>query len=466
MTIGNSHLGKEEIKNMMSKGKMRIHFTGVGGVGMLSLYLMSVQCGMDCSGSDIKNSYYIEKISRENPKIYVGNRPEMIIDRDFVVYSLAVDKNDGEIKEAEKRGIPIVSRGEYMSFLVSQFAVSVSVSGTHGKSTTTAMLYKILSDAQKFPTGILGANFPKTDLPYAKGNSDYVVFEACEYKDSFLLFSPSLSLYTNLEHDHADYFKDIDALKRSFCRSMNSAEKIIYNKDDKNLKDSAKMSDNKNAVTYAIEENADYKAYDISEKNGCFSYKILHGGKCEAEINLSNIGKFNIYNSLCAYAGARELGVDSAKIAESLMSFSGIERRLEYLGEYKGVKLYYDYAHHPTEIREGIRAIKLKCGTDVTVLFRPHTFSRTKAFLHDFSSALSLADKVYILDIDAVRENNDYNITSLSLAEEIGAKGESVSSLNLKTLLEGTEGALILMGAGNMDKYLKEAKELVNTKED
>lgn len=458
MSNNNFYCKKEEITKIIKNRASRVHFVGVGGVGMYSLFMLTRNMGLCASGSDRELSRFTEKLINMGEKVNIGHREEYVRGSNLAVYTSAVSLENPEIKFAKENGIPTVSRAEYLGAVMENYQVRIGVSGTHGKSTVTAMLSFIFEYAKKNPTTVLGAVIPKTDSPLKIGGDSYFIYEACEYKDSFLCFSPTAAVYTNLEFDHMDYFKDIESLKNSFLKSMNGAGICVINTDDSRLR-SLVPSVKSETVTYGECYGSRYRAEITEESKGFYSFDVYLYEKKIAHVRLGIPGKFNVLNALGAFALAHRLGVPTEIILQALSSFSGIERRIERIGNYGKLSLYYDYAHHPTEIECTVNTLRELTGGKVYVIFKPHTYSRTKGLFDGFVKALSLADGVYLCDISAIRERAIEGVSSENLARLIGKGAVRADEEEIKAKIDASgiakeDGALIIMGAANMD-YLK-----------
>lgn len=452
MSDKKERLTNSQIFDIISNGGGRVHFIGVGGVSMCSLFCLSRHFGISASGSDRRCTKITEALINSGEDIYIGERKKLKEDTKLVVYSHAIAEEHPERVFARKSGIPELSRAEYMGALMKCYENSVGVSGSHGKSTVTAMISKIFFDAGLVPTTLSGATLFESELPFSIGSLDYLIYEGCEYKDSFLSFYPAISVFLNMELDHTDYFADETALANSFLQAMRRAGVVIVNRDDEALF-SVALKSGKPLISFGINENADYRYDIISDEPRNMIFRLFGKGEELGDVRLSMLGVFNVSNAVAALSAAIESGIDFKTAAKSLSTFSGIERRLEKIGEYKGRGIYFDYAHHPTEIKASIKAIST-AGGGVTVVFRPHTYSRTKGLWENFKNALSAADYAIILDIDAVREKEIEGVSSQRLAEEIGAiycRDES----ELDSLLEKTQGEIVLMGAGELEKIKK-----------
>ena len=436
-----------EILDILAKDGGRVHFIGVGGVSMCSIFCLCRHFGIRASGSDRKENLLTKALIDAGEDIYIGEKKALPEGTSLVVYSHAVKQSHPERVYARANGIIEVDRAQYLGALMQCYVFKIGVSGSHGKSTVTAMISKIFTDSNLSPTTLSGASLFNSKLPFAIGSLDFLVYEGCEYKDSFLSFHPSIGVFLNLELDHTDYFKDIEAISDSFLRAMKNCERLVVNADDERLFDLAKRSCVP-IVTYGTGPFCDYR-YEIIEKGThTLKLKLYERGRELGEVSLPMLGSFNAANATAAIAVALESFIDFTKARDSLSAFTGIERRLEYIGEYKGRKIYYDYAHHPTEIKASIAAIK-DTGSGVTVIFRPHTYSRTEGLWSEFVSALRGADFVLLLEIDGVREEKGEKVSSRDLAKCVGGVfcegGEEVIES-----LDSTEGDIILMGAADV----------------
>ncbi len=464
MSIFHSGLGKEKISEILKNKKIKIHFVGVGGVGMYSLCVLSKEAGYEVSGSDREISHLCNSLIDAGYDVKIGHAEENASGAGLIVYSLAIAEDNPEIRYAERNGIPGASRAEYLGFIMENYKKSISVSGSHGKSTTTAMISEIFKKAGCEPTVVLGAALPNTDCPVHIGKEELLICEGCEYKDSFLHFSPSATVFTNLELDHVDYFDGIEALKRSFLKAMNLPELSVVNIDDENLRELIPFVKTR-TVTFGESSRADYKVLTKEWKGGFYRLKIRHEGEDMLDVCLSVPGRFNAINAAAAATVALEAGIARDSISRALSEFCGIERRMEKLCTLGRCEVYYDYAHHPTEIRSVISAIREMTGKEVTVIFKPHTYSRTAGLMKEFVSALSLADKVFICEISAIREKAIDGINASSLVSRIGDKAAKLNDDDVLDAIGDIENsAIIIMGAANLDKVKKMILESEKTR--
>lgn len=447
----NSSQGFEKIKDSLSKNGAAVHFVGVGGISMYSLFNFTRLGGGRVSGSDKNRSERTDKLINEGYDVKVPKNLAAVRRASLLVYSLAVSDSDEELRLGEELGIPTVSRAEYMAYLTIEYKTRISVSGSHGKSTVTSMLTKILADAKLSPSALSGANLNKGGEPYIYDNKGYLVFEACEYKDSFLKFTPDIAVFLNLELDHTDYFHSFDDIGRSFLSAMKRAKRLCVNKDDAELYSLAACS-GVPCHSYGIENDAEIKAINLKSDCGRYSFSVIRGSELLANISLSVLGRFSVYNALAAFSAAYSLGISPSLIAKSLSEFSGIERRLELLYKRKnGAPVIYDYAHHPSEIKSGILATRDCYKGKINVIFKPHTYTRTRDLFDAFAISLGLADRVFISEIDAIRENKIDGITSENLARAIGDGAKALPDEEILKEIKELDGAIIIMGAANLE---------------
>ncbi len=425
-------------------------------MGMYPLYKLSEELGYRVSGSDRARGKFFELEEARGAEVYLGHRRENSEGCDLLVYSLALDSANPEILSAEERGVPCISRAEYLGVIMRGYKNRIGISGTHGKSTTTAMLDAIFKKQLANHTTVIGASLPDTGLPYRIGGRDTLIYEACEYKDSFLCFSPTVSVFLNLELDHTDYFEGLAHIQDSFLEAINGSPLSIVSADSPSLCALIPKAAGR-VVKFGASEDADYRVERVSQKRGKCKLKFTYRGILLLEAALSVPGRHNELNACAAVSAACELGIPQGDIRAALEEFSGIERRLEYICRFGGAAVYYDYAHHPTEISCSLSAVRELVHGKITVLFKPHTYSRTASLMQEFAEALSAADRVFILEIDAIREAQIPGVTGEVLAAHIGAHAEYIREENALSALKSTQSdAIIIMGAANLENVKKE----------
>ena len=449
-----------------------VHFIGIGGISMSGLAEILLERGFVVSGSDSHESELTKKLESHGAQIFYGQKEENIIEGiDVAVYTAAVHPDNPEYAAAEKKGLPILTRAELLGQIMRNYKQSVAVAGTHGKTTTTSMLSEILMDAKTDPTISVGGMLDTIGGNIRVGGSGLFVTEACEYTNSFLSFFPTMAIILNIEADHLDFFKDIEDIRcsfRRFAQLLPENGTLIINSDIRNYEEICRDLSCRVITVGSDPEKSCYSAGQVSFDSGaCASYELVVNGRLSGEIRLGVPGMHNVYNSLAAIAAAHELGIDDDRIRAGLLAFGGTHRRFEKKGVMNGVTIIDDYAHHPQEIEATLSTAKNYPHRELWCVFQPHTYTRTKALMDDFASALSMADHVVLADIYAARETDDLGISSGTLAEKIAALGtdtryfhsfQEIEEFLLKNCINGD--LLITMGAGDVvkigEKLLKE----------
>lgn len=400
----------------------KIHCIGIGGIGLSAIAEILMSRGYQVSGSDMRESEMTEKLMKDGADIFLGHRAKNVENADLVVYSAAVGRDNPELARAEELGIPAITRAQALGALMDEYENSIAISGTHGKTTTTSMVSLILKDAGKEPTILVGGNLSQINGNVYVGNNRYFVTEACEYMDSFLSLKPKIEIILNIDSDHLDYFKDVEHIASSFDKFAKLVPEdgavIAY---DANPFVKRVIENLPNAVTFGLSESCDYYASDIDFDNeGMPSFTVNHGGRALCEIKLSVPGEHNILNALSAFACCHILGVAAEAIVGTLEQYTGTQRRFDVLGRTtSGIKIVDDYAHHPTEIKATLSAVRNMKHNDLWCLFQPHTYTRTMALLDDFATAFADADKIVLAEIYAAREKNIHKISSKTLMNKI-----------------------------------------------
>ena len=442
----------------------KIHCIGIGGIGLSAVAEILMARGYDISGSDMKESDMTAKLARDGARIHIGHNAENVEGKDLVIYSSAISMENPELARATELGIPTVTRAQALGALMEEYDSSIAISGTHGKTTTTSMVSLILKNAQKEPTILVGGNLPEINGNVYVGQNDYFVTEACEYMDSFLNLKPKIEIILNIDSDHLDYFKDVDHIARSFDKFAKLVPEngavIAY---DANPFVKSVISGLSNAITFGLSESCDYYASDINfDNDGMPQFKVNHGGKVLGQIELAVPGEHNILNALAAFACCHIQGVAVEDIIKTLDGYTGTHRRFDLLGETStGIRIVDDYAHHPTEIKATLAAVRNMKHNTLWCLFQPHTYTRTMALLDDFATAFDEADKVVLAEIYAAREKNIHKISSKTLMNKIKEHDvnkdvyffedfEEIASFVYNNAQEGD--LVITMGAGDIYK--------------
>lgn len=437
-----------------------IHFIGIGGVSMSAMAEILLSKGYKISGSDMNSNYTIKRLKNLGTDIYIGHSKCNIKDADLVIYTDAISKDNEELLEALDTDIPTVDRATFLGALMKNYQNSIAVSGTHGKTTTTSMIATILNHSDLDPTILLGGQLDEIGGNVKLGNKKHILTEACEYKGNILKYFPSTAIILNMEEDHLDYFKNIDHIVDTFVQYGKNIQKdgnLIINIDDENAKKVIKNTDT-NVITFGIDNKADYTAENISfTSQGYPKFMLNIKNSSLHPVELSIMGVHNVYNALASIAASHSIGIPIDTILKNIEKFKGTHRRLELKGIINGIKIIDDYAHHPTEIRASLKALKNSTKNQIWCIFQPHTYSRTKLLLNNFSKSFSNADKVIITDIYAAREKDTGIIHSTHLVDalvrnKIDAKYiSSFENIENYILDNAKKGDIVVtMGAGNI----------------
>lgn len=440
-----------------------VHMVGIGGISMSGLAEILNKEGFNVSGCDVKSSNITEKLKKDGITVYLGHDPSHVINADLVVHTAAVKDDNPEILKAKELGIPVIDRAELLGSLMKNYNYGIAVAGCHGKTTTTSMLAITMQKADLDPTVLLGGEIDDIGGNVRIGNSPYFLTEACEYYDSFLKFYPYIAIVLNIDSDHLDYFKDIEQIKSSFLKFIslvpNSGYVIACN-DNEHIRDILKLVKDRNIITYGINWPSDYMAQNITfNSNGYPEFEVIYNGQNLGKFKLSIPGQHNIYNALATIIASITIGINMDIIKKSIKDFRGTHRRFEYKGNINGISVIDDYAHHPTEIKATLKAALNYPHKKIMCVFQPHTFSRTKALLNEFSQAFDYADYVVITDIYAAREKDNGTINSKMLVDLLKQRG--IDAEYARTFEEvvnclrrnATKGDIIMtIGAGDVYK--------------
>ena len=412
----------EKVKN--------IHFVGIGGAGMIGIARVLLKKGYKVSGSDIDYSNDLKKLKNDGAIVYDGHHENNIKDKDLLVVSSAIDPENVELLQAKKDSITIIPRAEMLGSLMIGYE-SIAVAGSHGKTTTTSMVAKILSVADLSPTYVVGGKVLSTDENSDLGEGKYLVAEADESDGSFIHLQPDVAVITNIDDDHLAHFNNIfENLLDSFvafCENIPFWGYLVINGDDKNFqKISSKISRKK--ITYGTSQNCDYKIVDILSIEGCQKFKIEDSFLKKShsfQINLP--GRHNVFNAAASIVVAIQEGLDIEAIKKGVLDFSGVGRRYEkhVINIDKEKKfLIDDYGHHPLEIRCNLDAIREEFqDKKILMIFQPHRYTRTAQLYDEFVDVLNRVDSLILLDIYSASEEPINGITSSALAETIKKQG-------------------------------------------
>lgn len=445
------------------EGLSHVHLVGVCGAGMKALaeYLMGQDC--EVTGSDLSvASSSLQAMQQQGLHFHSGHHDRFLSPHtDLLVYSSAVQKANPERRMAQRLGIPQLSYAEMLGQLMQQ-RVGVSIAGTHGKSSTTAMVASILN-AQDC-SALIGAELCSNGKSGWANKGELLVVESCEYQRSFLNLHPRNAIITGIEQDHFDYFTDeadlCDAFKQ-FALQVDASGLLLVRGDCATSIESTQTA-SANIVTYSLIQGSDWWGTDIKQTSFGQRFRVFRSGDFVAEVSIQLPGKHNVQNALAATALCCEMGVAPQIVKEHLYHFTGIRRRFEVVGSWRGVTLIDDYAHHPTAVAATLQAARQQFGSRrIWCLFQPHQVSRTIALMNNYANSFHEADRIIIAPVFEVREeiSEDPQVVSSQLAEEISLRGNAVSStLSLDQIITTLEDetrpgdVLITMGAGDIDR--------------
>ncbi len=397
-----------------------IHFIGIGGVGMSGIAELLIVSGFKVCGSDISESQTIQKLRKAGAHVFIGHRKENVVSPDVVVISSAVAKDNPEIIRAKELGIPVIPRAEMLAELM-RLKKGIAVAGTHGKTTTTSILGNIMNSAGWDPTTVVGGKFLNIGSNARFGKGEYFVCEADESDGSFMKLSPIVSIVTNIDNDHMDYYGNEDNLRATFTAFMNEVPFYGFSVlcgDDPNIRKVLKNV-NKNHVTYGLGNHNDFMAKNIKPETTGMGYDLFFKGKKISRFSIPRFGMHSVLNSMAAVIVCLKLEMKVSEIRKGLSSFKGVGRRMELTGTAGGVTVFDDYAHHPTELKTTIEAFKLVPAKRRIGIFQPHRYTRTQLLADQFSKAFGGLDELVITEIYAASEKPIKGVTAKMIADNV-----------------------------------------------
>ena len=451
----------------------KIYFIGINGIGMSGLAKIMKCKGYDVKGADICTNYVTEELLSMGITVYNEHDEENVKEADYVIASTAIKETNPEYSYAKNKGITILKRGELLAKLLNR-ETGIAVAGTHGKTTTSSMLSAVM--LSKDPTIVVGGILPEIKSNAKPGKSEYFIAEADESDNSFLFMNPKYSIITNIDADHLDVHGNLDNIKKSFIKFISHTQKeVIICMDCQNLKDAvSKLPEGKSVTTYSIkDESANIFAKNIRVVDRKTVYEVYINKELIGEFSLNIPGEHNILNSLPVIYLALKFGVNKEEIQEALSKFKGSKRRYDVLfdkklengygNKTKRVRIVDDYAHHPTEIKATLKAIKSIDTSRLVVIFQPHRYSRVHFLLDEFKDAFKDVDKVILLPIYAAGEKNEFNISSEILKEHINHNNIEVMTewKDIKRYVSRVkkDSTYIFMGAGDISTLAHQIAE-------
>ncbi len=450
----------------MREAKKNMYFIGIGGIGMFGLAEYFLSQGYAVSGSDEAESQITEKLAKMGAEVTIGNSSENIIEGiNTVVYTSAVKDDNPELLKAKSLGIRTIKRAEMLGEIVNDKFL-IAVSGTHGKTTTTAMLAKLLIDAGLDPLVFVGGNVSLFNGSAARfGTGKYAVVEADEYDRSFLTLKPDTAIITNIDEDHLDIYSGIGDIKntfKQFCENSKAGAEIIYCGDDENI-NSFIPGVNRKKISYGFNESNDLKINSFSVANNILNFSIMNSVNTYKDISLNLPGRHNVLNSAACFAASKVLGIDFEMYKKSIADFKTVDRRLQMKHDSVDLKVYDDYAHHPKEIAASLKGLKeMYPDSNLISVFQPHLYSRTKDFYVDFAKELSIADKILLMDIYPAREKPVAGVTSELIFDELIKLNKPVIYFHEKQKLiefmlkDIKMGVIVFQGAGDITLFCDE----------
>lgn len=455
----------ENIKLKDLKDK-KFHFIGIGGISMSALAQVLKRNGIYVQGSDLSVNTETQKLESKGVKIFYEHDKKNMKDIDIVVYTSAINEDNPELKFALKSKKMILKRAELLGMVAREYMYTIAISGSHGKTTTTAMLSEIFMHAGLKPTFHIGGTLNSIHSNYKLGNKKFFITEACEYKDNYLFMNPDVSVVLNIDADHLDYFKNIDGVKNSFKRFVQNTKKGGISVICANDENSKELLACKNVATFGITNQADVYAVNIKEYKPCYySFDVMFSRFKLGNIKLNIIGKHNVFNALACIVVSLACAIDFCDVKDAIENFSGVERRCQKIAEINGATIYHDYAHHPKQIEKMVqvgRELTRKNKGRVIVVFEPHTYSRTKFLINEFVASFKNADMVIFAPVYSAREKPSEGYDSLKLANETKNVVENVEYI--ETFKEIKEKVLkkikpndvvLLLGAGTIENLAK-----------
>ncbi|MEF3255200.1 MAG: UDP-N-acetylmuramate--L-alanine ligase [Deferribacterales bacterium] len=403
----------------------KIHFVGIGGIGMSGIAEILHNLGYIITGSDISENPNVLRLRSLGIDIKIGHAAENLNNVDLVVYSSAVKPDNPELSYAHENYIPIIQRGEMLAELM-RMKYSVVIAGSHGKTTTSSMVAEIFNAADLQPTVVIGGRLNRNENNAIVGKSEIMISEADESDRSFLMLYPTVTIITNIDYEHMDNYTDFNDVKNCFAEFANKVPFYGLNiicLDDPNVADIIPLI-KKKFITYGFSAKADIRATDVQKQGFGSSYNFIFHGKQLGRVELSVPGEHNVLNSLGAIGAALEFDIDFEIIRKALKDFSGVQRRMTIRYDNNKIKVIDDYGHHPTEIAATLKAIRDAFGDyKLVVIFQPHRYSRTKLLMKEFSKSFFDADILYITDIYAASEKPIEGVSSEVLINEIRKRG-------------------------------------------
>ena len=447
-------------------GYKNFFFIGIGGAGMSAIAIVLKGMGFNVIGSDIKESRYIDILRESGIKVFIGHNEKNIKGCDVIIYSAAISLQNDEMKAALKEEIPVLSRSDALAWILNK-DIGIAVAGTHGKTTTTSMLSLILTQMGMDPTIIIGGELNELGTNASFGNGGFVVAEACESDGSFLKYKPFISIVTNIEEDHMDFYANFENLKKSFIQFMNNTKEngfLILNGDEIILNSLTGLH-HSSIFMFGLSDKNDLYAEDIVLNDFQSSYTaVFKNSNLRFKVKLNVPGEHNIKNSLAALSAAFIINIDITSSINMLESYTGVRRRFEKRGLSHGAEIIDDYAHHPTEIKATLEAAS-KFNKRIITVFQPHRYSRIKALYKKFQDCFNSTDILILTDIYSAGEQPIAGVNSKLLTDFLLENGfiNKIAYIpkltDIKEYLDNVikkDDLVLIMGAGDITRVSDE----------
>lgn len=456
-------------------GRIRkIHFVGIGGIGMSGIAELLLNLGYRVSGSDLRESETTRRLADLGGEIVIGHSAENLINVDVVVTSTAVKADNAEVLEAHRRHIAVIPRAEMLAELM-RMKYGIAIAGTHGKTTTTSMMSVVLQHAGVDPTAVIGGKLDAFGSNAKLGRGKFLVAEADESDGSFMLLSPTIAVVTNIDLDHLDYYSGIEQIKQIFVDFINKVPfygRAILCLEDRNVQ-AILPEVKKRFSTYGFSSQADFYAQDIQQRQGRTSFTAFYQGEELGRISFSMPGRHNVLNALAVLAVAHELELPFTAVVGGFRHFGGLQRRFEVRHQVNNIMVIDDYGHHPAEIKATLAAAKSSWGKRVIAVFQPHRYSRTEALFADFLTAFYDADVLIVTAVYAAGEDLREGASGAALATGIIEHGhkavsycETLENVVAKVVSLAQPGDMVIsLGAGNINQICDLVAEKLRAQE-
>lgn len=455
--------------------KKKYHFIAIGGVGMSGLAKYLLQKGFEVSGSDINDSKYVQNVKKLGAKVFIGHDENNVPEDCIVVASTAIRDNNPEIQKAKRLGLPIWHRSDLLAEISQHEKYFMGFSGTHGKTTTSGLCSYVLEKANLKPSYVVGGMIPELDTNANATNDKFFIAELDESDGTIVKYSPNLVVVNNLEPDHLDFYKNglesILETFETFLSNMRENGIVMANTDNEGVKRLVKhftqheLGHNAHFVTYSIGGNTDYCAKNINYAEDFTTFDILYKGELKTTLKICLKGVHNVYNSLAVWGSLHQSGVEMSLVNPHFATFTGMGRRFQKIGEFDGISIYDDYAHHPTEIKATLSSSKSFKNRNVIAVFQPHRYTRLQNLWNEFMGAFSDVNRVVVTDVYAASEDPIDGVNSKAFTEELKEKIDipcenisgSISEVAKKLLPTLKSGDIVIgLGAGTITNLGKE----------